>query len=422
MSDRRTYERVSHELLMYVDDLDEAFPTKDLSIGGCSLIVPESSKHFSYFQEGKEVSLEFDLPQEGKTVRTKGIVKYVKNGKIGIEFKDISPFKKIYIKYLESLRPYYYTKAFFGGIRQRFRPKEEQVEKRGFQIGKFLEGLKTAGWVIFFIIFFGSSLMNKAQNYSRERILKEIEQERNSKAITLIHRMETLGFFGFPVKKYIQVEDAEAILRAIREVPDDKPIDLIVHTPGGVLLPAFQIAKALKDHKGKVTVFVPHYAMSGGTLIALAADEIVMDKNAVLGPVDPQFMMGKGKTVAAVSVLQLPQRKKWDSLSDESIMLIDQAEKAVKQVRNMVRYLLSCNPNICIKDPDKIVNRLVEGEVTHDYPVFYSEAKNKLGLPVSTDMPTKIYKLMELYKSASTSVAYSKQSLDEAWTNYGVLF
>ena len=36
-------------------------------------------------------------------------------------------------------------------------------------------------------------------------------------------------------------------------------------------------------------MFVPHYAMSGGTLLALAADQIVMDPNAVLGPVDPQL-------------------------------------------------------------------------------------------------------------------------------------
>ena len=38
-----------------------------------------------------------------------------------------------------------------------------------------------------------------------------------------------------------------------------------------------------------MTAFVPHYAMSGGTLIALAADEIVMYEDAVLGPVDPQL-------------------------------------------------------------------------------------------------------------------------------------
>ena len=63
----------------------------------------------------------------------------------------------------------------------------------------------------------------------------------------------------------------------------------ILHTPGGLVLASEQIAQALLRRTGRVTVFVPHYAMSGGTLIALAADEIVMDPNAVLGPVDPQI-------------------------------------------------------------------------------------------------------------------------------------
>ncbi len=48
---------------------------------------------------------------------------------------------------------------------------------------------------------------------------------------------------------------------------------LIVPTPGGLVLAAEQIAKALAERKGKVTVFIPHYAMSGGTLIPLAADD-----------------------------------------------------------------------------------------------------------------------------------------------------
>src|SRR3989441_11627501 len=68
----------------------------------------------------------------------------------------------------------------------------------------------------------------------------------------------------------------------------EQPLDLILHTPGGLVLAAEQIAKALVEHKGKVTVFMPHYALSGGTLIALTADEVVMDPNAVIGPVDPQ--------------------------------------------------------------------------------------------------------------------------------------
>jgi len=70
---------------------------------------------------------------------------------------------------------------------------------------------------------------------------------------------------------------------------DDVPIDLLLHTPGGLVLASEQIAVAIRRHKAPVTVFIPHYAMSGGTLIALGADEIVMDPNAVIGPVDPQI-------------------------------------------------------------------------------------------------------------------------------------
>lgn len=107
--------------------------------------------------------------------------------------------------------------------------------------------------------------------------------------IAMIHREDTVSLLGVPVSRAIDIEDSEAVLRAIRLTPDEQPIDLILHTPGGLVLAAEQIAHALVEHKGKVTVFVPHYAMSGGTLIALCADEIVMDPNAVLGPVDPQI-------------------------------------------------------------------------------------------------------------------------------------
>lgn len=62
------------------------------------------------------------------------------------------------------------------------------------------------------------------------------------------------------------------MLRAIELTDPSVPIDLIIHTPGGLVLAAEQIARALSRHPSQVTVMVPHYAMSGGTLIALAAD------------------------------------------------------------------------------------------------------------------------------------------------------
>src|SRR3981081_3958254 len=111
---------------------------------------------------------------------------------------------------------------------------------------------------------------NKVEN-ARATVLDRFQQERKSRVIALIHRQETVTLFGVPVSSSISIEDSEAVLRAIRLTPPDQPIDVILHTPGGLVLAAEQIAKALVERKAKATGFVPHYAMRGGRLIALAA-------------------------------------------------------------------------------------------------------------------------------------------------------
>ena len=155
----------------------------------------------------------------------------------------------------------------------------------------------------------------------------------------MIHRQETVSLFGVPVSHYIDIDDSEAVLRAIRLTPPDQPIDLILHTPGGLVLAAEQIAHALAEHKGKVTVFVPHYAMSGGTLIALTADELVMDPNAVLGPVDPQI-----GDMPAASIVKLLELKPGAQISDEMLILADVAAKARVQVASFVAEVLLKHP------------------------------------------------------------------------------
>ena len=74
--------------------------------------------------------------------------------------------------------------------------------------------------------------------------------------------------------------------------------------------------------------------------------------------------------------------------------MIDQAKKSLQQIRQMVKTFLDGKmPQDRI---DAIVTRLTGGQITHDYPIFPDEAK-KLGLPVSTNMPERVYKLMGLY-------------------------
>jgi ClpP class serine protease len=242
-------------------------------------------------------------------------------------------------------------------------------------------------FLLFIILrqFFGPQAIQTVRN----ELLKSFEQDRKSRVVAMIHRQENVSFFGVPVSSHITIEDSEAILRAIRFTPPDQPIDLILHTPGGLVLAAEQIAKALVEHKGKVTVFVPHYAMSGGTLIALAADEIVMDANAVLGPVDPQI-----GDMPAASIVKLLGLKKPEQISDEMLILADMAQKARLQVATFVAQLLL--KHMSAKKAVQLATVLSEGRWTHDFPLPV-QAIQQLGLKVSTDMPRKVYELMDLY-------------------------
>ena len=247
-------------------------------------------------------------------------------------------------------------------------------------------------WILILISFFIPLMQKRMLLLKRQMVMRSIESKRKSRVISMIHRQETMSFLGIPFARYIDIEDSEAVLRAIRMTPPEMPIDLVLHTPGGLVLAAEQIACALKRHKGKVTVFIPHYAMSGGTLIAMAAKEIVMDPNAVLGPVDPQ-LGGQQGYYPAVSILKALEQPN-PNRDDQTLILGDVAKKAIDQVYQAVySLLLDHNP------PEKaaeIAKMLSEGRWTHDYPIDFEQAK-EMGLPVKDQVLKEVYDLMELY-------------------------
>ncbi len=244
-------------------------------------------------------------------------------------------------------------------------------------------------WILLLVSAIQPLLANRVLQAQRVKAIRALEKQRGSRVITLIHRRESLALFGIPFTRYIDIEDSEQILRAIRLTPPDMPIDLILHTPGGLVLAVEQIAMALARHPGKVTVFVPHYAMSGGTLIALAADEIVLDQNAVLGPVDPQL----GEFPAA-SIIRATEKKRPEDLEDRTLILADVAEKALRQVEDFITRLVA--DRMGEERARQLAKALSEGRWTHDYPITAEEAK-ELGLPVSTDLPEAVHQLMSLY-------------------------
>ena len=220
------------------------------------------------------------------------------------------------------------------------------------------------------------------------RAIRSLERRKGSRVITLIRR-EGFAFLGIPFGGYIDIDDSEEVIRAIEMTDDRVPIGLVLHTPGGLVLAAEQIAAALAAHPAPVTVYVPHYAMSGGTLIALAADEIVMSPSAVLGPVDPQIA-----ELPAASILAAVEREDVNEVDDRTLILADVGRKALKQVRELVTGLL--RRHMDDEQATEVATQLSEGRWTHDFPIDARHVR-ALGLPVSEELADEVRLLMHLY-------------------------
>jgi ClpP class serine protease len=254
-------------------------------------------------------------------------------------------------------------------------------------------------WVVLLIIvalivaaWLVPRLLRRRRDRRRRGLMRRLEQRRGSRVVAMIHRQENMGLLGIPLGRYIDVEDSEQVLKAVRMTPPEMPIDLILHTPGGLVLASDQIAYALKRHPGRVTVMVPHYAMSGGTLVALAADAVLMDADAVLGPVDPQLgnpLRGMWPAASILAALQEPNPNR----NDETLIMGDLSRKAIAQVRETVEELVRGR---LPERAGELAATLSEGRWTHDYPIRPDEAK-ALGLPVEVGLPDEVYELMDLF-------------------------
>ncbi|MGI9423426.1 MAG: SDH family Clp fold serine proteinase [Hyphomicrobiaceae bacterium] len=258
--------------------------------------------------------------------------------------------------------------------------------------------------IIFGIMALQPLLTSRWYAAQRASAIRAIEKARQTRVITMIHRQEQRSLFGMNVARHIDLEDAQTIIAAIKETPDDVPIDLIVHTPGGIVLAAMQIARAVEAHPAKVSVIVPVYAMSGGTLIALAADEIVVGEFSVLGPIDPQIL-----GLPAASIVHARSAKPPEHVFDLTHVLADVSEKALEQVKRGAVELLT--PRLDVSVATQLAEKLAGGHWTHDYALTAHEA-GKLGLPIKVGMPQAVLQLMKLYPQPVQSSAVEYLPID----------
>jgi len=228
-------------------------------------------------------------------------------------------------------------------------------------------------------------------DYHIKQLISDYEKTHNARVFYFIHRKRSLGIFGISLYEYLEVYDAHRFLRDLKSVPENRNLVIIIHSPGGELLAAMQIAKVLKEWKGKVSVVVPYYAMSAGTLIALSADTIYADRNVAFGAIDPQIPVANNRYISAADLYRACMENSTISMQDR--ILCEMGRKAMKQVENFLR-------KVVLKDRDEkvvkaVINTLLYTERSHDFP-FLAENLREMGLNVVFEIPHELRKLSDL--------------------------
>jgi ClpP class serine protease len=219
----------------------------------------------------------------------------------------------------------------------------------------------------------------------RAQLIHELEEERGTRVITLIHRKEPWSTDDDEPE--IVLEDSETILQQVRETPHDKPIDFILHTEGGLAFAADMMAMALKHHPAKVTVMVPFYAMSSGTYLALAADEIIMEKYSILAPVEPTL-----DDMPANGIVAILKRKPVETIADRTILLTEKARMELENAGAFVKWLLE--DKMAEDQAGQVANFLVGGFMATTTPITLDVAR-AIGLNVTEGVPEKVHQLFE---------------------------
>lgn len=246
------------------------------------------------------------------------------------------------------------------------------------------------------LFFFGQMISEGIDNTLLKLTIKGIKKKSGRDVVFIKHTSS--GLFS---QSMIDQKTATQLCEAMASFKG-KDFDLILHTPGGEVFSALMISRILKQYPGKIRTIVPLYAMSGGTLLALSTDEIVMSKSACLGPVDPQlgnlFKMGSAKSWEKIV------KFKGKRAEDSSISMALEGSKYTKTIRNHITDIIGLGMNG--KDKKKFVEFITSGDIEHAYALTPEKLK-EFGVPVT---------IMENHKLINTLIKIASKIPGEGVT------
>ena len=219
----------------------------------------------------------------------------------------------------------------------------------------------------------------------------------------------------------INDEDINSIMSVLDELPAAEGLDIILHTPGGIISSTERLVELLRTVFGhNIRAFIPQIAMSGGTLIAFACKEIYMTKFASIGPIDPQIFIPNVGHVSAISLTKEFDRAFAEIKDDNDKILIwnpildkynpstiINCENAIELTKNLsVDYLKSGilsdeGEEIAAAKSEQITKELIENVKSHDTHLSPYYCKNQLSLDIKIleDEPDLFNTIMAIHNS-----------------------
>jgi hypothetical protein len=252
---------------------------------------------------------------------------------------------------------------------------------------------------IFLIWILGGSLISMVSDFGFKLYFRSLKRTTGRPILFIKHTQS--GLFD---QSMINQKTLSRISEALTKFKG-KDFDLIIHTPGGEVFSALYIARLFKNYPGKIRTIVPLYAMSGGTMLSLATDEIWMLPNACLGPVDPQIgsLFQYGSVRSWENIVKFKGKKAEDSTLNFAFMG-GQYSKSIKAfLIDMIKFPMKMG------DKKDLVKFITSGDVEHAFPLTPSELK-AFGVPVNIIDDEKYAKKLIRFvaRSGAEGVTYIK--------------
>lgn len=248
--------------------------------------------------------------------------------------------------------------------------------------------------------------------------IRTLERVRSSKVVVYYA-------LAGPTKR-LSTEDIPVLCRCLEGAgARELPLDLVLCTEGGYPATAGRLAALLREFSRTVRVLVPHRCRSAGTLVALAADSLVMGRLGELSPVDPLVQLpgarGHGRPVSSEDMKCIKEMgADWFGIDRRAMAralcahftpaVLASFYRAERYIQEMcVAHLRHLLPRATAATRRRIAKHLIHGFSDHMHAID-RQAARALGLEVADAAPEEERALTTLLRACERRIYEAAQS------------